>query len=463
VEQIIIDCFTRESIFTPNWFIARDVSKYLKLGIQSHILWGDDHINHDILILRSKYYNTHGTVAVVVYYQMKITFVCEKLNLSGGGSNFSLDIICQKLSKKGHDVSVLTMSPGSNSVPGQKEYQIIKPTCSKFGTRLGKLENVYQSLRKYTDITDIFHIFTPMYLPAGGYYNKEGTTPVIGQLNRYSLFCVNFNVMDGNCHKNCNIKAKFQHQDTNILKKVAKIPFYASRTHIEPQYASSLDQYFAISPAVKQIYSDIGLPDEDISLIPEFCDPVFGTKPNLQSPNSDESSLNILYVGHLKRYKGVDILIRAIAKTSETQATIIGDGKQKDELLSITSKLGIENRVQFKGRVSHDKLPSEYAKANVFVHPARFPEPFGRTVLESLQCGTPAIVSNIGAPPWIIDDAGMTFHPDDEGHLARILTKLRDNPENISKLENKCQLQVDRFQSEAIIENIEMEYRKLLD
>jgi len=63
----------------------------------------------------------------------------------------------------------------------------------------------------------------------------------------------------------------------------------------------------------------------------------------------------------------------------------------------------------------------------VFVHPGTLPEPFGLTVIEAMQHETVPVVSDCGAPPWIVGDAGLTFEWTDESDLADRLEELSDD------------------------------------
>ena len=393
---------------------------------------------------------------------MKITFVASKLDLTGGGSNFSLELLARRLSNRGHEVSILTMKPKNNNLPQDREFDIIIPPKNRFGTRLGAQEHVYRSMESCSDETDLFHVFTPSMLSGVGLFCRQNQeTPVIGRLNTYTNFCVNLNEMDGECHKSCDIRSKFKHQDANLFKRIAKLPFYTSRTYIEPSLSSGLDQYFAISPAVKEIYVEVGFPEDRINVVPNFLDPDFGLENSDRHSKPDENVLSVLYVGRIIKAKGIDCLIRALARTDEIQAKIVGTGEATAELQSLAANFNLRDRVHFEGRVRHQELPRYYSEADGLVHPARLPEPFGRTILESFQCGTPAIVSNTGGPPWIVGDAGKTFQPDDVARLAEILGELRDNPDQIDEMEKNCQSQLDRFRPEKVVPKIENQYKEV--
>ena len=61
-------------------------------------------------------------------------------------------------------------------------------------------------------------------------------------------------------------------------------------------------------------------------------------------------------------------------------------------------------QVRFLGHVETE-LPALYANAELFVLPS-FDEGFGLPALEAMACGTPVIVSDRGALPEVVGDAG---------------------------------------------------------
>lgn len=392
---------------------------------------------------------------------MNVTYIVRKLDLSGGGSNFSLELMARLLSDKGHDVTVVTLDPSKNEYPDEIPFDVVG-SRSRFGTRMGVLEHAYRAMSEHAAGTDLFHVFSPMLLPAAGYFRKRNEgTPVVGRLNTYTMFCVNLDRMDGDCHRNCTVRAKFAHQDASIGKRIAKIPFYTSRTFIEPKLSGNLDAYFAISPAVKEIYSDVGLPADRISVVPNFYDPNCGPEEIPPSESVSDEPLQLLYAGRIEPIKGLDRLVDALAQTSEIELKVVGTGSALSDLRALAKSHGINSRVTFEGWVPHDELPPYYCDADLFVHPAMWPEPFGRTLLESMQMGTPALVSDIGGPPWVVGDAGLTFPRGDVDRLSEILLSIRREPDRLTELRGACADRLEQFEPHSVISSIEREYARL--
>jgi glycosyltransferase involved in cell wall biosynthesis len=67
-----------------------------------------------------------------------------------------------------------------------------------------------------------------------------------------------------------------------------------------------------------------------------------------------------------------------------------------------------DERIRFMNYVSEVDLPGLYAHAELLVLPS-FDEGFGLPAIEAMACGTPVIVSNGGALPEVVGDAGIVF------------------------------------------------------
>lgn len=100
------------------------------------------------------------------------------------------------------------------------------------------------------------------------------------------------------------------------------------------------------------------------------------------------------YLGRLKRYKGVDLILRAFARLDHPEATleIAGTGDYRPELERLASSLDLHGRVRFLGFVSEeDKLRLlRRSWALCFTSPK---EGWGITNLEAAASGTPVIAS----------------------------------------------------------------------
>jgi glycosyltransferase involved in cell wall biosynthesis len=109
-----------------------------------------------------------------------------------------------------------------------------------------------------------------------------------------------------------------------------------------------------------------------------------------------ETPKRILYIGALKKYKKVDVLLRAfkILLNQEKiykKLVIVGEGPDKSRLMNLTNKLELNEYVEWKTNLTRCQLLAEYSKTSVFVLLSKL-ESFSRVVNEAIAIGIPTVV-----------------------------------------------------------------------
>jgi glycosyltransferase involved in cell wall biosynthesis len=137
----------------------------------------------------------------------------------------------------------------------------------------------------------------------------------------------------------------------------------------------------------------------------------------------------VLFAGRVVAPKGVAVLIRA-ARTVDAEFVICGDGWRLDAMRRLARRLGVSERVTFKGWLGAEELAHELAEASVVVIPSVWPEPFGLVGIEALAAGRPVIASLTGGiGDWLQDGVnGVSVTPGDVPELARALNEVLADP-----------------------------------
>lgn len=106
----------------------------------------------------------------------------------------------------------------------------------------------------------------------------------------------------------------------------------------------------------------------------------------------------LLFVGRLIQRKGLDVLLRAIAGVTPTvRLVVIGDGPERDALLTLASELGLDDRVQWLGRCVNTEARRWMAEALALLVPSEF-EQWGLVVNEAWMAPTLVLGSDtVGA------------------------------------------------------------------
>lgn len=126
----------------------------------------------------------------------------------------------------------------------------------------------------------------------------------------------------------------------------------------------------------------------------------------------------LIFVGRLKKSKGVDKIIEALPKVeSEIKLDIVGDGPLRQYLENKCETIGIDSKVKFHGRVPNTNLPELYSRSSLFILPSSR-EGLPRTLLEAMACETPVITSEIPQLKSLVEKAGRTVPRSDTDALA---------------------------------------------
>ena len=147
-----------------------------------------------------------------------------------------------------------------------------------------------------------------------------------------------------------------------------------------------------VSPSSKADILSLGLANHDPEIV------YAGVDETTYRPGKKSSVPTILYLGRLKFYKSVDVLLRAatsiIERIPNVRIVIAGDGEEKPSLMHLAKTLGIDQHVQFLGNVSENEKVTLYQQAWVFVNPSLI-EGWGMTSIEANACATPVVASNV--------------------------------------------------------------------
>jgi glycosyltransferase involved in cell wall biosynthesis len=143
--------------------------------------------------------------------------------------------------------------------------------------------------------------------------------------------------------------------------------------------------------------------------------------------------------GQLAPRKGVDLLIQSVAtyrrEFGPCALWVIGDGPERDSLVELTRRLGVEDHVSFLGTVDHEVLKGAFAACHAFVFPT-LQDLVGRVVVEALTVGAPVVLSPMtGAAGTIVQDGvnGLIVDPRDRRALTEALHRMAD-PETLHAL-----------------------------
>ena len=135
------------------------------------------------------------------------------------------------------------------------------------------------------------------------------------------------------------------------------------------------------------------------------------------------------YVGRHAEQKGLEHLIYGFDKYLEENEGLLvlgGDGHLKDSLEDFVEILDIEESVRFEGFIPDRELGGYYSAADVFVSPS-INEPFGLTISEALNAGTPVICTESGINELLPSEAVTLVKPNSDSIAEGLEKSLKKN------------------------------------
>jgi glycosyltransferase involved in cell wall biosynthesis len=169
--------------------------------------------------------------------------------------------------------------------------------------------------------------------------------------------------------------------------------------------------------------------------------------------------------GRITRWKGQDIVLRALANVPSVVEVFVGaeeDPAFGEELRRLANELGIADRVRFLG--FRRDVPHLMRAVDCIVHLPTDPEPFGCVVVEGMLARRPVIASRAGGIPEIIEDGvtGILIAPGSPDELVGALRRVFPSSAAIAEMAANGQARaLEGFSEKRMLREIEQHLREI--
>ena len=363
--------------------------------------------------------------------------------------------LSQKLTKEGHDVTVVTYRDGN--VPYVEDDN---------GVKVYRVDNYMISSNNFIDW--ILQLNFNMIAKAGEIIAENGNFDVIHAHDWLVASAAKTLKYAYNTPIVSTIHATEAGRNSGISTPEQK---YINDTEWMLTYESS--EVIVNSNYMKnELQRLFGLPYEKINVIPNGVD--LHLYDNIERDYefrrkyAMDNEKIILFIGRLVYEKGIQNLIAAMPKVlssyNDAKLIIAGKGGMINELRNQVNALGLSNKVYFTGYLAGKDVKKMYKCADVAVFPSTY-EPFGIVAIEAMLSGNPIVVSDVGGLNEIVDHGttGMKSYCGNPNSLAdSILTLLYDKnlAETCSK--NAIEKVKLKYNWAKIAENTHFTYQKAI-
>ncbi len=232
------------------------------------------------------------------------------------------------------------------------------------------------------------------------------------------------------------------------------------------------DRIIAVSPAAKENLTDGGIDDALIDVIMNGVEPVARKAPaELLKLKSDwglcDGDFVLGILARLEEYKGHSVILDAmkelVGEGRRVKLLIAGTGGGEPAVMSRIMELELSDNVQCLGFVTD--VAAVLSVLDVQLNASYGTEASSLSLLEGMSMGLPAIVSDYGGNPYVIEDGvnGLVFKSRDSAALAGCIRRMMDDKDLLKTLSDGAeQVFYKRFTGKLFAESVERTYRRAL-
>jgi len=391
--------------------------------------------------------------------KLKILLINDRGYLTGG-VEINVLKLSEELKKRGHTVKILTSDINPTDVPlfsdytfrGYNENSVIR--WFKWVFNLDSYFKLKQILKEYKP--DIIHLQNIFYQVSPSILLAAGNIPTILTLHSYELICPPGTRVTSDGSR-CVSPGKHDLRCTGSIKGYV---YEVIKQFIHKFLFKKISIYIAPSKSIKRDFLNQHIISSSIVVVHN------GIKLMKISPILNYK--NLLYVGRLSKEKGASVLLEAtkLIKVSvpDIIVDIVGDGPDRDMLISLSKHLGIEKNIRFVGNIPHDKIEDFYKKCTLLIVPSVCSDNFPTVCIEAMSVGRPTIGSNVGGIPELVDDGntGFLVQPDNPRQIAAKTIHLLSDSNLIKVMSEKAVTKSKSLSLDENVNSLEQLYKKIV-
>jgi glycosyltransferase involved in cell wall biosynthesis len=334
------------------------------------------------------------------------------------GENAVFEAEAALLQQHGHTVMELTRR--SDEIRDQGLWGSLRGALSTPWNPFSKLaaENLIRR-----GAAEVFHVHNsfPLLSPAVFYAARKSGTATVLTLHNFRTFCA------------AGIPMRDERPCTDCLDSGSVRPALRHRCYRESLAAtfpmaamiwlhrwlgtwhSQVDAFIALTTFQKDILCSAGLPRERVFVKPHF----FPNPPEVMPWSEREDK--VIFIGRLRIEKGCHILLEAWRRwgAEAPRLEMIGEGPERPKLEETVARVGLGEKVVFRGQLPFEEVQVRLRTARLLVLPSLCFEGFPMVIREAYSLGVPVAASRLGSMPCLIEDGntGIMFEAGDANDL----------------------------------------------
>ena len=236
----------------------------------------------------------------------------------------------------------------------------------------------------------------------------------------------------------------------------------------------TIDELIVPTEKTKELFKDKYKVKRDVYVIPSGIDTTRFYKENIDKNEIinlrkdlglKNTDFIVLYVGRIAKEKSIDFLINnfnsVLKRIPKAKMIIVGDGPDIKDLIDLTRKKGLENKIIFTGKAPWTDVPKYYSLCDVFVTASKT-ETQGLTVMEAMGASKPVVAIRDESFELMITDKKDGLFFDDEKSYVDMIYEVYKNKKLRDEISFNARLTADKYSPYNYAKNVLKVYKKVV-
>lgn len=378
---------------------------------------------------------------------MRILHVHKYYHNHDGAGRYMFDVM-RLQEEAGHIVAPFAMHDPRNTPSAWDKYFVSSLDTSRIGFGLDGLRQAARALwsrEAKQQMERVLAAFKPDIVHVHNAYThlspsvlapcRRAGIPVVMTVHDYALVSANYGLWDAARLSSIDAHASW----LKVARtKFIKGSFFAtglleSIYRLQKKlrlYDRAIARYLPSSEFVKRTLIEAGYAEQKITVLPLFAGNLLAEQ---ITPSPQSERAGILFAGRLETYKGIDLFLQTAEAFPKVDFYVAGTGPLEAAVKDVER---YSDNLHYLGFVSGSELWKKMGHSQMVVVPSRWAEPYGLVAVESMACGTPVLVSDVGGLPEKIKDGvnGLIFKGGDIQDLTSELKLALKHPKDLERM-----------------------------
>lgn len=236
----------------------------------------------------------------------------------------------------------------------------------------------------------------------------------------------------------------------------------------------TIDELIVPTEKTKELFKDKYKVKRDVYVIPSGIDTTRFYKENIDKNEIinlkkdlglKKTDFIVLYIGRIAKEKSIDFLINnfnsVLNRIPKAKMIIVGDGPDIKDLIDLTRKKGLENKIIFTGKAPWTDVPKYYSLCDLFVTASKT-ETQGLTVMEAMGASKPVVAIRDESFELMITDKKDGLFFDDEKSYVDMIYEVYKNKKLRDEISFNARLTADKYSPYNYAKNVLKVYDKVI-